>query len=83
MTKIKITQEILDYIKENIINFSEIQPSPVLGEDWKVVERKVYPNVNDGNPVLEVEREDGCFMRIPEQIVLHYTIDNETGFVKV
>lgn len=83
MTKIKITQEILDYINENIVNFSEIQPSPVLGEDWKVVERKVYPNVNDGNPVLEAEREDGCFMRIPEHIVHHYIVDNETNFVKV
>jgi hypothetical protein len=83
MTKIKITQEILDYIKENSIRFSEVKPSPVLGEEWKVVAWQTYPNVNSGNPVFEIEREDGCFMRLPEHIVHHYIIDNETNFVKV
>lgn len=71
MTKIKITQEILDYIKENSINFQEIQPFPVLGEEWMVKTIKSYPNVNDGNLVVNAEREDGCFMRIPENIVCY------------
>ena len=83
MKTIKITQEILDYIKENRTCSSEVKPSPVLGEEWKVVTRQTYPNVNGGNPVFKIEREDGCFMRLPEHIVHHYIIDNETNFVKV
>ena len=75
MKTFKITQEILDYINKNSIKFSEIQPSPVLGEEWKVSALKTYPNVNNGNPVIEADRKDGCFMRLPEQIISHYTID--------
>ena len=77
MTKFKITQEIIDYINENSINFQEIQPSPVLGEEWMVKQFKTYLNVNHEESVCEAEREDGCFMRIPEKLVSHYTVDNE------
>ena len=83
MKTFKVTQEILDYINKNSIKFSEIQPSPVLGEEWEVSALKTYPNVNNGNPVIEADRKDGCFMRLPEHIVHHYIIDNETNFVKV
>jgi len=77
MTKFKITQEIIDYINENSVNFSEIKPSPILGEEWIIKEFKAYPNVNNGNSVVEAERKDGCFIRLPEDIVHHYVIDNE------
>lgn len=79
MTTIRITQEIIDYINENKINFSEIQPSPILGEEWVVKNIKTYPNVNNGKPVVEAERKDGCFIRLPEDIVRIYTIDNENN----
>lgn len=79
MTKFKITQEIIDYINNNNVNFSEIQPSPVLGEEWTIKDFKTYPNVNNGNSVVEAERKDGCFIRLPEDIVRIYTIDNENN----
>lgn len=75
MKTFKITKEILDYINKNSIKFSEIQPSPVLGEEWEVSSLKTYPNVNNGNPVIEADRKDGCFIRLPEQIISHYTTD--------
>lgn len=79
MTTIKITQEIIDYINENKTNFSEIQPFPILGEEWIVKDTKTYPNVNNGNPVIEAERKDGCFIRLPEDIVSVCTVDNENN----
>ena len=78
-----ITQEILDYIAKKKDNFSEIKPAPSLGEEWVVTDYRTYPNVNNSNPVIEAERKDGCFMRLPEDIVYHYIIDYENNSFSV
>lgn len=62
MKVIKITQYILDVIKQKS-SFFEMK-LPEVGELWKVIEIKTYPNVNNGNPVVELEHEDGRFMRL-------------------
>lgn len=67
--KIKITQEVLDYIAKNKPKFeNEVN----IGEEWDVDEIRTYPNVNDGLPVVEVTRGKS-WMRLPKDIVELYT----------
>lgn len=67
--KIKITQEVLDYIAKNKPKFeNEVN----IGEEWDVDEIRTYPNVNNGLPVVEVTRGKS-WMRLPKDIVELYT----------
>lgn len=67
--KIKITQEVLDYITKNKPKFeNEVN----IGEEWDVDEIRTYPNVNNGLPVVEVTRGKS-WMRLPKDIVELYT----------
>lgn len=64
---IVITQNILDYIEKNSHNFEN--PMPTLGEKWIVEGEFIYSGVCGGQPVIEIRKTTGEFMRLPKSIV--------------
>jgi hypothetical protein len=61
-----ITQPILDYIKKNASNFEN--PMPTLGEKWIIDGEFTYSGVCNGQPVVEIHKATGEFMRLPKSI---------------
>ena len=64
---IVITQPILDYIKKNARNFEN--PIPTLGEKWIIDGEFTYSGVCGGQPVVEIHKTTGEFMRLPKSII--------------
>lgn len=64
---IVITQNILDYIEKNSHNFEN--PMPILGEKWIVEGEFTYSGVCGGQPVIEIRKTTGEFMRLPKSII--------------
>lgn len=64
---IVITQPILDYIKNNDRNFEN--PMPTIGEKWIVDGEFTYSGVCGGQPVVEIHKTTGEFMRLPKSII--------------
>jgi hypothetical protein len=62
-----ITQSILDYIKKNSHNFEN--PMPTLGEKWIVDGEFTYSGICGGQPVIEIHKTTGEFMRLPKSII--------------
>lgn len=66
MIKVRITQAAIDYA-EGCKPFFELD-IPKVGDVWNVKEIRTYPNVNDGNPVVELENSNGAWMRLPADL---------------
>lgn len=57
----------MTYVGLNSKYFKSVMP--VDGEFWSIDQEKTYPNVNGGNPVLELSNCRGEFMRIPKFLI--------------
>lgn len=66
MLKVRITQAAIDYA-EGRKSFFELD-IPKVGDVWKAKEIRTYPNVNDGNPIVELENSNGAWMRLPADL---------------
>lgn len=66
--KCKITEATLRVINEKRI-FFEFDKLPDVGEEWEIVDIKTYPNVNSGQPVVEIKHKDGRWMRVDMKCV--------------
>lgn len=64
--EIVITKDILKYITSKKFSFDII---PKEGSVWKVKKITSYPNVNGGFPVIELENNDGAWLRLPYSII--------------
>ena len=57
---------VIDYIK----NHKHFDYVPEVDSKWFVDEIRVYPNVNNGYPVVELSDKDGNWLRLPKDLVL-------------
>ena len=64
--EVVITKDILKYITSKKVGFDII---PTEGSVWKVKKITSYPNVNSGLPVIELENNDGEWLRLPYSII--------------
>jgi hypothetical protein len=64
--EVVITKDIIKYIISKKIGFDII---PKEGSVWKVKKITSYPNVNGGLPVIELENNDGEWLRLPYSII--------------
>lgn len=64
--EIVITKDIIKYITSKKVGFDII---PTEGSIWKVKKITSYPNVNGGFPVIELENNDGVWLRLPYSII--------------
>ena len=68
MKTIKITEKILLYIKKENKYVTYFEFIPSINSIWKVENVTSYPNVNFGEPVIEVSNANK-WMRLPLSIV--------------
>ncbi len=73
---LKINSKIMTYIGLNNRRFNSVLL--VDGEFWNIDQEKTYPNVNGGNPVLELSNSRGEFIRIPK-----FLIDEKTEIINI
>ena len=64
--KVVITRNIQTYIKNRPDRFPSV---PEIGEEWFLEREVTYPNVNQGNPVLELINGEGSWLRLPKRLV--------------
>ena len=67
--RVIINQKVLDYINSGKGLFDYV---PDLNSVWEVVDIKIYKNVNNGEPVLELEDGDGNWLRLPKDLFDKY-----------
>ena len=67
--RVIINQNVLDYINSGNGLFDYV---PDLNSVWEVVDIKIYKNVNNGEPVLELEDRDGNWLRFPKDLFDKY-----------
>ena len=66
--KVKINNKVIEYINENRnrFEFDSIRENEI----WDIDYVTSFPNVNNGEPVVNLSREeDGAFMKIPEDLI--------------
>lgn len=66
MKEVVITKDIIKYITSKKIGFDII---PKEGSVWKVKKITSYPNVHGGFPVIELENDNGAWLRLPYSII--------------
>jgi hypothetical protein len=76
--RVRITEKALKYIKDNGPKFEN--KTPHVGDDWNIVRLHRYPNVNNGEPVVELDNKDKEFMRLPARLFHLSDIVDETEF---
>lgn len=62
----KINTKIIDYINSHKNQFELI---PELDSVWEIKEKATYPNVNCGNPVVELINAKGEWLRLPAEVI--------------
>lgn len=62
----KINTKIIDYINSHKNQFELI---PELDSVWEIKEKAIYPNVNCGNPVVELINATGEWLRLPAEVI--------------
>ena len=76
--RVRITEKALKYIKDNGPMFENTLPH--VGDDWNIIRLHKYPNVNNGNPVVELENKNKEWMRLPANLFHLSDIVDDTEF---
>lgn len=72
---VKITENILAYIIHANRHIDRFEMIPKLNSEWKVDKITSYPNVCNGEKVIELSNEKGEWLRLPLNIVdIHETV---------
>lgn len=66
---VKITEKILTYIRFANRHIDHFEIIPKLNSEWKVDKITSYPNVCNGEQVIELSNEKGEWLRLPLNIV--------------
>jgi hypothetical protein len=69
---VKITEKILTYIIHANRHIDLFEMIPKLNSEWKVDKITSYPNVCNGEKVIELSNEKGEWLRLPLHIVENY-----------
>jgi hypothetical protein len=76
----KINTKIIDYINSHKDQFELI---PELDSVWEIKEKTKYPNVNCGNPIVELINAKGEWLRLPAELVEERGLTEQEIFEKL